>query len=149
MRQCQRTREKEPDVRLAALLKIVDRCGGCGSMHPQKKKAAYSFFLRYETDLPQSTSMPPTPSCYFVFFYIFYFFTFAPVCSCLACVGPIERFPPSSSSPCRSVGIETRSIHLLEREAGCVVYRRSQVSRLNRLFPATTFQGLCLVSASS
>ena len=77
---------------------VVEDCGSLWrmrhSMHPQKKKAAYSFFLRYETDLPQSTSMPPTPSCYFVFFNIFYFFTFAPVCSCLACVGPIERFPP-------------------------------------------------------
>ena len=56
---------------------VVEDCGSLWrmrhSMHPQKKKAAYSFFLRYETDLPQSTSMPPTPSCYFVFFIFFIF----------------------------------------------------------------------------
>ena len=131
---------------------VVEDCGSLWRMrqHASAKKESGLLFLFALRDRSPSEHVNASHSILlFCFFYIFYFFTFAPVCSCLACVGPIERFPPSSSSPCRSVGIETRSIHLLEREAGCVVYRRSQVSRLNSLFPATTFQGLCLVSASS
>ena len=77
---------------------VVEDCGSLWrmrhSMHPQKKKAAYSFFLRYETDLPQSTSMPPTPSCYFVFFIFFIFLLSLPSAVVWRVLARSRDFPP-------------------------------------------------------
>ena len=76
---------------------VVEDCGSLWRMrqHASAKKESGLLFLFALRDRSPSEHVNASHSILlFCFFYIFYFFTFAPVCSCLACVGPIERFPP-------------------------------------------------------
>ena len=76
LRQCQRTREKEPDVRLTALLKIVDRCGGCGTacIRKKRKRPTLSFCATRPISLRARQCLPLHLAILFFLYFLFFYF---------------------------------------------------------------------------